>query len=192
MNTPQPEAILNAEIFFDLRPVYGRTALVQRLSEWLLPAARARPLFLTLMAENALACGPPLGRIRDFVVDRSKAFPHTLDLKAQGSRIFVDAARVLALEHAIPATSTAERLRAAADAGALDRDRVAAIVDAFHFVHLLRLRNQLRREAAPEGANRVDPRGLTQLERIVLKDAFREARRLQNRLALDHRLDGLG
>jgi CBS domain-containing protein len=192
LDTPEPEAILNAEIFFDLRPIYGRTALAQRLWEWLLPAARRRPLFLTLMAQNALGCRPPIGRIRDFVVDRSKEFPHTLDLKKHGSRIFVDAARVLALEHGIPHTSTAERLRAAGEVGALDRARVAAVVDGFHFVHLLRLRNQFRRDAPTDGANRVDPRRLAPLERIVLKEAFREAKRLQERLALDHRLDAIG
>jgi CBS domain-containing protein len=144
------------------------------------------------MTQNALAARPPLGRIRDFVVDRSKEFPHTLDLKAHGSRIFVDAARILALEHGIAHTSTAERLRAAAEVGALDRDGVAALVDGFHFVHLLRLRNQFRRDAAREGANRIDPRRLTPLDRVVLKEAFRQARRLQERLALDHRVDALG
>jgi CBS domain-containing protein len=188
IDTPEPEAILNAEIFFDLRPIYGRTALAERLWEWLLPAARRRPLFLTLMAQNALACTPPLGRIRDFVLDRDR----TLDLKAHGSRIFVDAARVLALDHGIPHTSTAERLRAAAELGALDRDRVQAAVEGVHLVHLLRLRNQFRGGAPPGGANRLDPRRLAPLERIMLKEALREARRLQERLALDHRLDALG
>jgi CBS domain-containing protein len=192
IGTPEPAAILNATIFFDLRPIYGRTELAQRLWEWLLPAAADGQLFLDLLARNALAFRPPLGRIRDFVFDRSKEFPRTLDLKAYGSRIFVDAARVLALEHGIPVTSTAERLRAAAAAGALDADGVGAIVDAFHFVHLLRLRKQFRRDALPTAANRIDPRDLGRLDRIVLKESFRQARRLQERLALDHRLDSLG
>jgi CBS domain-containing protein len=192
IRTPEPEAILNATIFFDLRPIYGRTDLAQRLWDWLLPAAADGQLFLNLLAQNALAFRPPLGRIRDFVFDRSKEFPRTLDLKALGSRIFVDAARVLALEHGIQVTSTAERLRAAAAAGALDAEGVGAIVDGFHFVHLLRLRNQFRRDAVPGAANRVDPRRLSQLDRIVLKESFRQARRLQERLALDHRLESLG
>lgn len=190
IRSPEPEALLNGAIFFDLRPIYGRSALAERLWDWLLPAVVERPLFLTLMAQNALRYRPPLGRIRDFVFDRSKAFPKTLDLKAFGSRIFVDAARVLALARGIAHTNTAERLREAADAGALDLAGVGAIVDAFHVVHTLRLRNQLRRDVPPEGANRVDPRRLNQLDRAVLKEAFRQARRLQARIALDHRLEG--
>ncbi len=192
IDTPEPTALLNASIFFDLRPVYGRTSLADRLWEWLLPVVKARPLFLTLLAQDALRCRPPLGRIRDFVFDGSKAFPHTLDLKASGSRIFVDAARVLALGRGIPHTSTAERLRAAAEGGALHLDDVAAIVDGFYFIHLLRLRNRFAFEAAPEGANRVDPRRLNDLDRLVLKEAFRQARKLQARIALDYRIDSFG
>jgi CBS domain-containing protein len=192
LETPDPEALLNASIFFDLRPIYGRTALAERLWGWLLPAAAASPLFLTLMAQNALRHRPPLGRIRDFVFDGSKEFPHTLDLKAFGSRLFVDAARVLALARAIPHTSTPERLRAVAEAGGLDRDGVAAIVDGLHFVHLLRLRNQSGRAGSPEGANRVDPRHLNDLDRIILKEALRQAGRLQARVALEYRADSWG
>jgi CBS domain-containing protein len=192
IDTPDPEALLNASIFFDLRPIYGRTALAERLWAWLLPAAAARPLFLTAMAQNALRYRPPLGRIRDFVFDRSKEFPRTLDLKAFGSRLFVDGARVLALAHAVPHTSTPERLRAIGDAGGLDRDGVAAMVDGLHFVHLLRLRHQTGRVGSPEGANRVDPRRLNDLDRKILKEALRQARRLQTRVALDYRVEALG
>jgi CBS domain-containing protein len=191
IHTPEPEAILNGTIFFDLRAVYGKTALADRLWEWLLPAIADRPLFLTLLAQNALAFRPPLGTIRDFVFDRSKDFPHTLDLKAFGSRLFVDAARVLALGNGIRHTSTTERLRAAAAAGALDASTVGAIVEGFEFVHLLRLRNQLRHDCPPGAANRVDPRRLNALDRIVLKEALRQARSLQGRIALDYRLDAL-
>jgi CBS domain-containing protein len=189
IHSPDPEALLNGMIFFDLRPIYGRTTLADRLWEWIFPAVAGRPLFLALMAQNALRYRPPLGRIRDFVFDGSKEFPNTLDLKAFGSRLFVDAARVLALGRAIPHTSTAERLREAARVGALDAEGVGAIVDGFHFVHLLRLRNQFRREIPPDGANRVDPRQLNALDRLVLKEALRQVKRLQTRIALDYRLE---
>ena len=192
IETPDPEAVLNGAIFFDLRPIYGKAALAERLWQWLLPAVAARPLFLSHMARNALRFRPPLGKIRDFTFDRSKEFPNTIDLKAFGSRIFVDAARILALARGIPRTNTAERLRAAAEAGGLDPSGVGAIVDGFHFVHLLRLRNQLGEDVSPAGANRVDPRRLNEIDRVVLKEAFRQARRLQSRIGMDHRVSEMG
>lgn len=192
LDEPAPEALMNAAIFFDLRPVYGRTALAERLWEWLLPAARGASRFLVLLARAALEHRAPLGWIRDFAFDGSREFPHTLELKAAGSRLFVDAARVLALSLGVPHTNTAERLRAAADAGALDPRDAAAMVDGFHFVHLLRLRNQVEQAAAGEGANRVDPRTLNELDRAVLKESLRQLQRLQGRLALDYRLESFG
>jgi CBS domain-containing protein len=186
---PNPQDLLNAAIFFDLRPIYGAERLAEELREWLLAAAADRPLFLRFMAENALKCQPPLGTIRDFVFDnRAKDFPRTLELKMYGSRPFVDAARILALANRVPHTSTAERLRAVADAGHLGTGSVTAMIDGFYFIHLLRLRNQATDRGGGEGANRVDPRDLNDLDRHVLKEAFRQGRKLQTKLALDYQL----
>jgi CBS domain-containing protein len=188
IHVPEPQALLNAAIFFDLRPIHGNAALAERLRETLLAATAERPLFLRQMAENALHCRPPLGVIRDFVYDRSKEFPHTLDLKMNGSRPFVDAARILSLAHGVPHTSTAERLRAAEERVHFGPESLSAIIDGFYFVHLLRLRSQCRPPDARAGANRVDPEDLSGLERHILKDAFRQARKLQNRLIRDYEL----
>jgi CBS domain-containing protein len=184
---PGGEEQLNASIFFDLRPVYGDESLAESLREKLLAWSAERPMFLRFMGQNALECRPPLGTIRDFVYDGSKEFPHTLDLKKHGSRPFVDAARILALAHGVPHTSTAQRLRASADAIGLDPESLRGIIDGFHFIHLLRLRVQ-REGGALGAANRVDPRTLNDLDRHVLKEAFRQARRLQSRLVLDYQL----
>jgi CBS domain-containing protein len=187
IEAPEPEALLNAAIFFDLRPIHGDAALAERLRASVLAAARDRPLFLRQMAENALRCRPPLGVIRDFVCDRSGEFPHTIDLKASGSRPFVDAARILGLAHGVPHTSTAERLRAVEEPARFAPGRVAALVDAFHFVHLIRLRSQ-RHPQARAAPNRIDPGDLNELDRHILKEAFRQARSLQTRLALEYEL----
>jgi CBS domain-containing protein len=145
-------------------------------------------MFLRQMAEDALARQPPLGTIRDFVYDASKEFPRTIDLKLHGSRPFVDSARVLSLAKCMPHTSTAERLRAVADAAYFGAESLAALVDGFYFIHLMRLRNQCDPGGPPGAENRIDPRRLNELDRQVLKEAFRQAKKLQNRLALDYRL----
>ena len=185
---PEPRALLHAAIFFDLRPVYGDERLAEELRDWLLGVAKDRALFLRLMAENALHCEPPLGVLRDFVYDDSEEFPHTIDLKLVGSRPFVDAARVFSLAHGVAQTSSAERLRGAAEAINFAEDGLGALIDAFYFVHLVRLRNQCRSGSAPMRANRLDPRDLAEPDRQMLKEAFRQARKLQNRLVTEYRL----
>ncbi len=184
---PEPEALLNATIFFDFRPLYGNQALAKALRKWLLDLTGDAKLFLRFMAENAVKAAPPLGMIRDFVFDNNPDFPHTLDLKAFGARPFVDAARIIALAHGIPHSSTTARLRAAAEQMKLGGDDINAVIEGFFFIQNLRLRNQ-RADTRPGGENRIDPDKLNELDRQVLKESFKQAKRLQSRLQLEYRL----
>lgn len=188
IEAPHPSALLDAAVFFDLRPIHGRESLAERLRARVLALAAERPLFLRFLAEEALRSRPPLGFLRRFLYGRSPEFPHTIDLKLRGSRPYVDAARVLALAHGVPDTSTAQRLRALADPLHLDAAAVTALVDGFHFIHVLRLRNQFRSGGAAGAENLVDPRALSKLDRHVLREAFWQVRRLQDRLVLDFQL----
>src|SRR5512139_512123 len=184
-----PEALLNASIFFDFRPLSGDAALALDLRAWLSHAARKNPRFLHQMAGNALRNRPPLGVVRDFVLSEDDAHPHTIDLKLNGATPFVDAARIFALAAASPQTNTAKRLRAAAHALNIPDSELADWNRAFHFLQLLRLRHQhgqQRTGQAPD--NHLDPDTLKPLDRRILKEALRQARKVQARLAMDYGL----
>jgi CBS domain-containing protein len=187
LRSNSPQALLDATIYFDFRPLYGDESLTEELSDWLRRNVPGATLFLRFLAENAFSVKPPLAMIRDFSFDANEAFPHTIDLKTYGARLFVDAARVLALANGVSETSTVERLRAVSEKGKVGRDDIAAIIDGFHFLQRLRLRQQ--QQGTPMGlANRVDPETLNELDRFVLKEAFKQAKKLQGRLQLDFRL----
>lgn len=184
----EPEALLFASIFFDFRPLYGVEALAERLRDWLVEHAAGATLFLRLMAANALQCRPPLGLIRTFRLDRRSPFPGTLDLKMYGIRPYVDAARLFALEQGLRATPTAQRLREAARHPGFGGEDIAAVIDGFHFIQLLRLRNG-RGESDYGTPNRLDPaRDINHLERQVLRHAFAQAARLQERMRAEYHL----
>jgi len=184
-----PEALLDAAICFDFRALAGDARLADRLREWMLGLTRTRQNFLRLMAENALQAKPPLGWIRDFTTEGE----HTLNLKLYGVRPFVDAARVYALGRALPQTNTAERLRAAGKAGALAPGEAESLSAAFFFLQQVRLRHQAQfaeslAKQPEDAANRIDPSSLNELDRRTLREAFRLARDLQSRLAMDYHL----
>jgi CBS domain-containing protein len=187
---PTPNALLNANIFFDFRPLFGNASLAERLRSWLLGITRDNRFFLRMMTANALQAEPPLGLIRTF---RTEDGEHhgTLDLKTQGTRIFVDAARVLALGLATPETNTAQRLWSTGRRLNVPDRHIAAAVDAFHFLQMMRLRAQRgefidpadERAADPgRNRNRIDPYALNELDQRMLKESFRQARELQRRL----------
>ncbi|HET7834074.1 MAG TPA: DUF294 nucleotidyltransferase-like domain-containing protein [Gallionella sp.] len=167
--------LLNSTIFFDFRPLYGKHELAQELRSQLKARIADNRLFLKHMVENALGNRPPLGLLRDFVVDDG-----TLDLKVNGVAPFVDAARIFALATGSDETATVRRLRAAGTAWQLNATEVEGWIDAFLFIQLLRLR--LHHEQHQAGAaltNRVNPDKLNNLDRRILKEAFRQARKLQ-------------
>lgn len=66
-------------------------------------------------------------------------------------------------------------------------DEIAATVDAFLFIQQLRLRFQLGTDVH-EHANRIDPGKLHEIDRRILKESLRQARKLQSRLSLDFQL----
>lgn len=189
IRTPEPQALLNASIFFDFRPLYGKFHLAHRLRLYLLRQAQGNPLFLRMLAENALTVMPPLGRIRDFITGVDPEHPGTIDLKKYGARLFTDAARVFALAHQVEATNTVTRLKRAAPLMNIVPEDLAASIEGFNFLQLLRLRHQhFEQEHGREGDNLIRPDDLNEIERRVLKEAFRQARKLQARLRLDYQL----
>ncbi len=173
-------SLLHATIFFDFRPLHGATELCDELRAWLDGNIKQNRLFLKFMAENALANRPPLGLVRDFVVAAGGEQANTLDLKLNGITPFVDAARIFALYAGVSESGTTARLRAAARAWDIPAAEVEAWVAAFHFIQLLRLRRQHVAQTKGETANnRIDPEQLNELDRRILKEAFRQARKLQ-------------
>lgn len=182
-----PQALLNAVIFFDFRPLHGDAELARMLRSHLTELARGNHRFQRQLAQYALETQPPLGMISDFVTDDGE-FPGTVDLKKSGARLFTDAARVMALAAGVEHTNTVQRLRQAGPLLSMPAEEIASISDGFFFLQALRLRGQMARDAGSRGANRINPAELNEVDRRILKESFRQARKLQRRVALDYQL----
>ncbi len=184
INNGTPESLLHSSIFFDFRALFGTAELAEELRDWLTRVAADNSRFLHQLSENALRNRPPLGLVRDFVVGKE----NTLDLKLNGITPFVDAARIFSLSAGVTHTSTIERLRGCAEKMLIHRSEIEAWVDAFLFIQVLRMRHHDQSKAAGlcDDAlnNLIDPENLHELDRRILKEAFRQARKLQARLAL--------
>jgi CBS domain-containing protein len=156
----------------------------------LLSQAAATPIFLQAMARNALEVGPPLGKIRDFVTDLEADHPGKIDLKKYGSRIFVDVARIYALAVGVHSTNTLQRLKLAAQKMNIKGEEINAVLEGLNFIQLLRLQHQyLENEPGVQGDNLIDPEKLNELDRRILKESFRQARKIQSRLKLDYQVN---
>jgi CBS domain-containing protein len=209
LTTPDPDALLSATIFFDFRALMGDESMAEELRAYLTARAPEGHLFLRLLAENALNAKPPLNILGELATDDDGY----IDLKKSGARLFVDAARLFALAQGVAATNTAQRLRQSGERMRMSDDEVSAAIDAFHFIQMLRLKQQQNTDvhtpatpaggehtdepspesthagpasAARDASNRIRPGDLNNLESRILKEAFRQARKLQSRVRLDY------
>ncbi len=179
--TPRPEALMNADIFFDFAPVFVSDAKGQRLAVALDEEARAIARqelpFLRALGEAAASRGTPLtflGRLR--TDDQGR-----VDLKAGGLFPLVAGARVVALRYGIASRSTPERLSAAvkaANRGEADAARLTAI---HAFLTELILAQQIDDlEAGIRPSNRVNVRRLEAQKKAQLKDALAQVAALDS------------
>lgn len=180
---PDPQALLNATIFFDLRPLCGCLKLGESLRSTLLGLTAEAPAFLHLMASNAIQAEPPLN-FRGEVVTTGDGVTPLVDLKKFGSRIFVDAARIFALAAGTRTVDTSLRLSQAGPAAGLQPEEIAAMEAGFS--HLLRLR--ITRQLAGTPGNEIWLEHLDDFERGLLRESLRQAKRLQQRLKLNYSL----
>jgi CBS domain-containing protein len=173
VEVPEPQALLEAEVFMDFRSVHGELALEPL--DAILASAGRRGLFLHQLARAALSVHPSLGAFGRLRRDHG-----TIDLKAGGIATIVMLARLHALAAGATPRPTLDRLDAAADAGTLSRGGSEALADTFRFLTRLRLREQLRSlHAGATLGNRIDPDELSAFERRRLKEALRAVRRQQ-------------
>jgi CBS domain-containing protein len=186
VDVPEPQALLDAQIFFDFRGVHGDLSL-EPLEEILLSAGR-RGLFLAHLARAALRGRPPLR----FPGRRLRSDDGRIDLKAGGIAPAVMLARAYALAARSGARPTLERLSDAAEAGTLSRSAAEILAESFRFLIRLRLQEQLRSaRAGEEPSNRVRVEALTDLERRRLAEAFEAVRKLQDATALRFNAGGI-
>lgn len=184
-----PQNLLASSIYFDLRAVWGDEQGCQHLRRTILTQVADNRLFQRMMADNALRHRPPVGRFREFVLQRKGGDKATLDLKVQGLGPFVDGARLLALAHGVEAINTLERLRQLTTLGVIEPLDGAAYEEAYHFIQQTRMQqHQLQTRQNRPYSNRVDPDQLNQLDRRILREALRQAQRLQSSLALRYQL----
>lgn len=180
-----PADLLKACIFFDFRPLVGRLALAQPMRELLVTRAARLPRFLKQMADNALRNPVPLNWLNRIETERvgGRAM---LDLKFHAVTPYVDAARLYALACGVAHTGTRERFEAVAQALKVPAGEAQAWISGFDYLQMLRLRAQIENENAAHSPNLLDVGALNDIDRRVLNEALRVARRLQQRIELDY------
>ncbi|MBF8962234.1 CBS domain-containing protein [Pontibacter sp. FD36] len=169
-----PEAVLKVATFFDCRFLYGEQSIMGDLKGFLHEELeRPRYKFLHHMAQNALQYEPPLtffNNIKTF----SKGSQQVFNLKKTMTPI-VDLVRAYALRNRIFLTNTGERMEALANVGIFTEKERQELLQAYYYLMGMRLKKQAIQiiDDRKEPDNLLDPRTLTKIEQVTLKEIFK-------------------
>ena len=174
-------ALLLSSIVADSRPITEVT-IGRAVTDTIRETTRSAD-FLDALLRYTLTARPPVGFIRDFVVEHSGEHRGGLDLKRGGLLPISALARWLAIAMGEVRGSTPERLSRAAAAGLLSTDEAETLTGAFKDVYELLLRQEVAaiRDGRPL-SNWIAPRDLDPLTRRHLRDSFRAISTVQAQL----------
>ncbi len=172
LNSPTPDALLNASIFFDLRIIDGSKGLFNALHQDIL-ARTNNPLFLLHLAQTALQRTAPLGFLKNFILEQDGKHKKGLDLKKRGISLVTDLVRVYALSAGISEINTRERLKKLTALGVMESKDTQNLSDAFDILAQMRWdKHQQDLQQGHDVTNLLDPATLSGLQRHQLKDSF--------------------
>lgn len=186
ITAPEPDALLYAQTFFDMRPIHGDVQLAESVHAQAVATAQNSSRLHAHLAALAARREPPLGFFRGLVVDRSGDYRNTLDVKKGGTAAIVQMARLVSITAGKDALGTLKRLERAKDAG-LSARSASDLTDAFTFLNNITLQHQaeqIRQGEMPD--YHIAPGRLSKMDRENLRDAFQIIKSMQNSLNLKY------
>lgn len=179
LSKSSPDDILNADIFFDFRPVHGDLELAERLRKDAIAGASNSPLFLRMMAHQAGEIEGHVGWFGRLRTDEDGR----IDLKKGGIMPIFAAARVASLARRIEVRSTPERLAALRGQEGIAESSTDNLIEAHKLLMGFILGQQIRDidRGIPAG-NRVAPKELSETQQDQLRWALQHVRLVEDLL----------
>lgn len=187
------DAAMNLAVFADATAVAGDPALLARAKAALTAIMRGEPVLLARFAHlvETFAQPPTGGLFNTLMATVGMGGADAIDVKRAGTFPIIHGVRALMLERGLSAESTAERIAALIQAGALGDEFGTELVGALRVFMEFRLRSQLEaaRRGTTEGESVVRMDALSTADRDILRDALRVVRQLRDYLRVHFRLD---
>ncbi|MBD1390467.1 CBS domain-containing protein [Neiella sp. HB171785] len=166
LQSSDPQALLNASIFFDFRAITDPHGLAEQLHNQLKSLCQQDQIFLAALARNATAQKPPIGLFGRLILERDGQGSKGIELKKRALAPLVEISRVYGLAAAADEAGVAARLKAAQVDGKLSTTDTNNLIECWQFLLGLRLTLNQQQQTL------LKPQQLTDLQRHQLKECF--------------------
>lgn len=170
VESPTPKALLNFNIFLDVRPVAGNVALFKTLQQARAPLFK-QSRFLALLTRQVNDMSVPLSLFKRFTFEKGTA--DAINLKKSALTILNSLVRIYALSAQLSMPSTVSRLANLPVEGGLTKKDADNLRDIWLFLNRLRWRHQVNNKVTN---NSILLKDLSAIERHQLKAAFQAIR----------------
>ena len=185
--SPNQQALLNATIFFDFRPVFGFKKLAEELTEHIYQEIADKNIFLNFLAKNALLNPAPMGFFRNFLVEKSGEQKDKFDIKLRAMMPLADMARLLVLSHRVVGiNNTFKRFEKLAE---LEPNYTELLLEAGKAYEILMRMRAIEGLKSGNSGRYIHPEDLGKLQRQMLKNTFAPIDELQKIMRIRFQLD---
>ena len=185
ISSSEPQDLLDVNIFFDFRPVFGENSLCRALHQHIRAVVNNNPAFFIFMTGNIQNLKPPLGLFGNIILGSSKTKPETFDIK-MAMLPLVDMVRIYTLKEGIRETSTLSRLYKLYQCGTFNDKQFEARTEAYKLLMLMRFKHQV--EQLTTGVlpdNYINPESISTVEQAMLKKIFGQISDFISKLVMD-------
>ncbi len=186
INEITPQDLLEVNIFFDFRCLYGDTRFAEELREHIAELVASKAVFLQHFAQASLTFKPPVDFFGNIQVDSTAEHPNTIDIK-KAIACIVGFARVYAVEGTMESTNTIQRIEQLLKNGKINNATHAEIIEAYNYLMQHRFRHQVNMiDKGEKPDNHINIDELSHMDKIMLKKTFAQVTSIQKHLAMDY------
>ncbi len=181
-----PENILDTEIFFDLRTVYGDSSFENKIKKNIKNYINSNPNFINILARHCITYKIPVNFFGNLQTE-NKGESHNLINIKNPIRVLVNLVRLYSIKHNLSCTNTSERIIRLFEIGAFSEDLAKDLDYAIGYLMFLQLKYQT--DCFLKGipiSNYIDKNNLTSIEINTVKYIFSIISTLQTKIKFDY------
>jgi CBS domain-containing protein len=171
---PNPDHTRYLSVFLDMRPIYGNTALYDKLLTAIDPLVTDAAI--TQLALDAIEITPPIGVFGVLGLHKG------IDIKTYGIYPIANGARAIALDVGVlQITNTRERLEALCEKNTISSQLSHDLIESYGFLQDLRLRHHAQSvlsHSPPD--NLIKGKDLSKIDLIILKESLKVVSEFQH------------
>ena len=180
-----PQSLLETNIFFDFRPVYGDLSMARELREYLMGVTRERAVFFYHLSHEVYRFKPPVGVFGNITGEHETPGSNVVDVKKLLMPI-TGFARLYSLQAGIAALNTLERIELCRQKGVISADLADSIRESYYLLMEARFRIQTRSaDLSEEPSNNLDVNELSDIQMAIFRKVLSVVNDLITKVKLD-------